>query len=48
MNTNIEFQKRKMILDVLYVEDFITGDEWYKSLAKLLDLYDLELEINIK
>jgi hypothetical protein len=46
MESNIEFQKRKMIIDELYAAKLITGDEWYKALAKLLDLYDLEIEIN--
>jgi hypothetical protein len=46
METNIEFQKRKIIIDELYAANLITGDEWYKALAKLLDLYVLDQEIN--
>lgn len=46
MECNTEFLQKKLILDALYKANKISGVEWYESLIKLLDEYDLEKEIN--
>lgn len=37
METNIEFQQKKLVLDYLYIAKLITGIEWYESLCILMN-----------